>query len=161
MNRWSKKAKREGRKLRQTPLGYRPVTSKGHLFLELSMCSIMAATLYLLFMSATTVSTKAPTDPRIVVYDASLFAPCHPFMMLKQEQPAATTMATTSSSTSGGSPGPPPPPVNLTGGSSGSSSSSRSPSPPPPRRRRSLLQSVRSPTLTAAEVAYIRSEEHV
>ena len=137
------------------------------------MCSMMAAALYLLFMSATTVSTKAPTDPRIVVYDASLFAPCHPFMMLKQEQPAVKTTAAASSSNP-----PPPPPVDLTGGSSSSngnssgsnsssgsspgnfidsSSNSSSPTPPSPRQRRSLLQSLGSPTLTAAEVAYINA----
>ena len=147
MNRWSKKMKREGRKLRHTPIGYRPVTSKAHMVMELFVCGLMATSMYLLFMSATSVSTKVPTDPRIVVYDASLFAPCRPFMLLKQEPaaaPATTTSIANGSSTS------PPPPDNFTG----NSSSGGSPSTPP---RRLLQSSAGSSSLTAAEVIYINA----
>lgn len=169
LRRWSRKAKRahSERNLRTTPLGFRPEVSPEHIALELVMCCLMAVALYLLFMTATRLSNKVPTVSEVAVYDASTVAPCHPFLMLKQEPAAsngssqASSSSNSSSSVRGGnfsrSLGPPsPPPGSVTDGSSSGNSSitgsGASPPAPSGHLRRSLLT---DPSLTAAEVASI------
>ena len=156
MQRWSRKTKRAfsgGRRLHQTPLGYRPEVSVQHMVLELVMCSLMVASLHLLVMTATQLTDQVPTLTEVKMYDTSTVAPCHPFMMFKQEPGAGAGVGgslqagsssggntssggSSSNSSSGGSsiqgynssstplPLPPPPQANATGGSIDNSSSS-------------------------------------